>query len=230
MAKDVIVKKSKTKLRILIAANLALIIGLAGFGGLYFKKYQDLKSNPPSATDLAQAEIDNYMEEVGKLYALPKDEKPQVATVKDKEKLKDQPFFAKAENNDVTLIYQNAKLAILYRPSSKQIVNVSTVTIQNETIVNILGPEADRNAAETKIGQTYKSEFKVSGKRDSKNVYTSPIVVDLSGQKSDAVAKLAQTLGGKVSPLPDGEEKPAGVDILIFVGQPAAPPAEAPAL
>jgi hypothetical protein len=92
------------------------------------QQYQELKTNPDA---VAQAEVQRYIDEVGKLYALPKDEKPSVATVKDKDKLKDQPFFAKAENGDVTLIYANAKLAILYRPSTKQLINVSSVTIQN---------------------------------------------------------------------------------------------------
>jgi hypothetical protein len=92
------------------------------------QQYQELKTNPDA---VAQAEVQRYIDEVGKLYALPKDEKPSVATVKDKDKLKDQPFFAKAENGDVTLIYADAKLAILYRPSTKQLINVSSVTIQN---------------------------------------------------------------------------------------------------
>ncbi len=135
---------------ILKAALVIIVIALAASTGWYFKKSRDLskqnqqlsqkadglnkeletyKTNPQQA---AQAEVDRYVSEVGKLYALPKDEKPSAATVKDKEKLKDQPFFAKAENGDVTLIYANAKLALLYRPSSKQIVNVSSVTIQDQ--------------------------------------------------------------------------------------------------
>lgn len=134
---------------------LTLLIVIVGVGAIaasifYFIRYRDVtkklatlqsenseqtkqlnayKADPNQA---AQAEADKIIAEVGKLYDLPKDEKPSVATVKDKSKLSDQPFFAKAENNDVTLIYSTAKLAILYRPTTKQIINVSSVTIQDQ--------------------------------------------------------------------------------------------------
>jgi hypothetical protein len=232
MAKELVKRRGVSKKVVLYALNAAVIVGLAAFGGLYFKKYQDLKKNPPSATDLAQAEIDSYIDEVGKLYALPKDEKPQVATVKDKEKLKDQPFFAKAENDDITLIYQNAKLAILYRPSSKQIVNVSTVTIQSPAQIKILGPEATRAAIEKTITDSYKNDATVKDKGDAKGTYAGVVVVDISGQKADLAKKIATSLGGKVeAALPTGEDKPAGIDILIFASTPAAPApaAETPA-
>lgn len=118
-------------------------MALAGAAGFYFMKYRDLngKYNDVQGkyTELTSdpetvqaAEVRKYIEEVGKVYDLPDGEEPSVATVKDKEQLKDQPFFAKAENGDITLIYSNAKLALLYRPSTKQLVNVSSVTIQQD--------------------------------------------------------------------------------------------------
>jgi type II secretory pathway pseudopilin PulG len=136
--------------KVLTLIVVLMIVGLLAAGGYYFMQYRNenkqkvalqsqnaelnkvlgaYKADPNQA---AQAEADKTIAEVGKLYALPKDEKPSVATVKDKSKLADQPFFAKAENGDVTLIYSTAKLAILYRPSSKQIINVSSVTIQDQ--------------------------------------------------------------------------------------------------
>ena len=131
------------KKKILIAANVILLVGLGAAAGYFFKqhrdlnarfndvnaKYEELRTNPQAAQ---AADAKRYVEEVGKLYDLPKDEEPSVATVSDKEKLEDQPFFAKTENGDVTLIYSQAKLAILYRPSTKQIINVSSVTIEDE--------------------------------------------------------------------------------------------------
>lgn len=130
------------KKKVLLVANILLIVALLGATGFYFKKHRDLTarfndvnakyeelSSDPQAVQAA--EVRKYIEEVGKVYDLPKDEQPSVATVKDKEQLKDQPFFAKAENGDITLIYSNAKLAILYRPGTKQLVNVSSVTIQD---------------------------------------------------------------------------------------------------
>lgn len=150
MAKTTTITKGSPKKTILGIVFALLLVGSLAFGGLYFKKHRDLgeqnrqlndkiaslnqeieiyKTNPQQA---AQAEVERYVGEIGKLYALPPDEKPSVATVSDKEKLKGQQFFAKAENGDITLIYANAKLALLYRPSTGQIVNVSSVTIQDQ--------------------------------------------------------------------------------------------------
>jgi len=131
------------KKTLIIIAIVLLLGGLAALGYLYYdarkdvsdlraeisnanQQLEDFKSNPELA---AEAEVDRYIEEVGKLYALPSDERPSVATVNDKEKLEDQPFFENAENGDVTLIYAESKLTVLYRPSTKQLVNVSSVTI-----------------------------------------------------------------------------------------------------
>ena len=137
---------------------LIVVLGLLAAGGYLFMKNRDLKQKNNSLqtqnTELtkqlgayktdpnqaAQAEADKVIGEVGKLYALPKDEKPSVATVKDKAKLTDQPFFKNAENGDITLIYSTAKLAILYRPSSKQIINVSSVTIQDQPAATTPAP------------------------------------------------------------------------------------------
>ncbi len=80
----------------------------------------------------AQAEVDMLIAEVGKLLALPTDEKPTVATITDVDKLKEQVFFKNAMNNDKVLIYTKAKKAILYRPSEKKIVEVGAVNINQQ--------------------------------------------------------------------------------------------------
>ncbi|MEK7602746.1 MAG: hypothetical protein AAB459_00685 [Patescibacteria group bacterium] len=229
MAKEFAKRRRGYGKYILLGVNVFIIVGLTIFGTVYYRRYQHLKNNPPSATDLAQAEIDRYIAEVGKLYDLPKDEKPQVATVKDKEKLKDQPFFIKAENDDITLIYTGAKLAILYRPSTKQIVNVSTVTVQEPAKIKILGPEASRALVEKTLTESFKNEASVSEKADAKGSYTGVIVVDLSGQKSDLAQKLATSLKGRVeTSLPSNEDKPNGIDIVIIASAPAATTTETP--
>jgi predicted lipid-binding transport protein (Tim44 family) len=130
-----------------VVLNIVLLLIIAGGLSWFFFKYRQQRSDlgkkyaeasqqlttyktDPNAA--AQAEAAKTIAEVGKLYALPKDEQPSVATVKDKAKLKDQAFFAKAENGDITLIYSTAKVAVLYRPSTKQIINVSSVTFQDQ--------------------------------------------------------------------------------------------------
>lgn len=95
------------------------------------KQLTAYKADPNQA---AQAKVDQIIAEVGKLYALPPNEKPTLATVNDKEASKKQygTFFDKAENNDISLFYTKAKIAILYRPSTQQIINVSSVTVDDK--------------------------------------------------------------------------------------------------
>ncbi|MEO7364045.1 MAG: hypothetical protein ABIV43_00865, partial [Candidatus Saccharimonadales bacterium] len=58
---------------------------------------------------------------------VPADETPTVATVSNVEKLKGQTFFANAQIGDKVIVYVNAKQAILYRPSTNQIVTMAPV-------------------------------------------------------------------------------------------------------
>ncbi len=204
--------------RFLLVVNVLALIALAAFGGYYFRKYQNLKNNPAPASQIAQEEVDRIIAKVDKLYSLPKDEKPSVATVKDKEKLKDQPFFDKAENDDITLIYSNAKLAILYRPSTDKIINVSSVTIQSSATVRVIGAAASRDNVEKILKENFANDVTVSGTGDAKNTYSGITIIDLSGQKGEVAKKLAEGLKGQVGTLPEGEDKPQGVDILIIAG------------
>lgn len=59
---------------------------------------------------------------VEKMTILPEDEDPVLGTVQDPALLADQPFFQYAERGDRVLIYQRAKRAILYRPSTGKII------------------------------------------------------------------------------------------------------------
>lgn len=116
--------KKSTKYLILSIILLVLALG-AGFGTFYFyNKYQGLKKNPDVVT---KEETKSLTDKVGAFMELPKDEEPTIATVMDKEKVKDQPFFSKAENGDKVLLYVNAKKAILYRPNINKIVEVAPI-------------------------------------------------------------------------------------------------------
>jgi|SRR3989339_148153 len=111
-----------------------LVIGLlilGGIGGTFFfyQKYQSAQERLNNPEITAQEEVTRLVAAIGKLMELPTDEQPNVATVLDKEKLKDQPFFAKAENGDKVVIYSKAMKAILYRESSNKIVDVAPIQI-----------------------------------------------------------------------------------------------------
>jgi hypothetical protein len=195
--------------------NVLVILALAGAAGYYFKKYDNLKNSTPDK--IQQAQTDEYIKAVGKLYSLPKNEKPDVATVKDKEALKKQyPFFDQAENGDVVLIYKDAKLAILYRPSTKQLVKVGPVNIESGVSIRVVGKEADRGAVEKKLSDNQLA----FSKGDPKTAVAGITVVDVKGTNTEQAKKLAEIVGGQVGTLPPGEDKPTDVDLIVFVGTP----------
>lgn len=118
-----------------------LILALGAFGGVYTAQQKPEWFGLAKGTAAAQAEVDDLVAQVGKLISLPTDEKPTVATVTDASKVKDQPFFANAKNNDKVLIYQKAQKAILYRPSENRIIEVGAVNI-NQTQAATPAPSA----------------------------------------------------------------------------------------
>jgi hypothetical protein len=115
------------KLSILIL----LMVAITGVYGSthYYNKYKALKTN---ANVEAEKETNRLVGILGKLMELPQGEMPTVATISDKEKLKGQAFFDKAENGDILFAYTNAMKAILYRPSANKIINVAPISI-NQT-------------------------------------------------------------------------------------------------
>lgn len=76
----------------------------------------------------AQRQAEEVVTEVAKLYDVPVDEEPTLATVSNPQKLSGQEFFAKAQNGDRVLFYPQSKKAILYRPSAHKIIEVSTLS------------------------------------------------------------------------------------------------------
>ena len=77
-----------------------LVVALGALGYLYYhfthNQTQDVKTEEELLRDT-----------VGSKILLP-EEAPQIATVTDKTKLADQPFFKKAENGDKILIFTNS--------------------------------------------------------------------------------------------------------------------------
>lgn len=212
----------KAILRVLL---VLVFLAAVGFGVYYYRGYQKLLKNPQAANDQEAAQLQAT---VGKLMVLP-NETPSTATVLDKEKVKDQPFFANAENGDKVLIYTNAKKAVLYRPSTGKIIEVMPIS---------LDPNASGTGASTKVallngtntdGLTTTAETTIMNKvtglaittkeKAAKNTYTADLVVDVSGTKSDQAKAIADALGGTVGSLPAGETAPTGVDIVVIVAK-----------
>jgi uncharacterized protein HemX len=120
-------RKSK-KIKALMVAIVVLIVVFAGIAGFFFWKWQSLKADPKVAAQETSARI---TEAVGKIYQLPASEEPTVALIQDKQKLKDQSFFEKAQNGDYLLVYQKSKLALLYREKDNRLINVGPISLDN---------------------------------------------------------------------------------------------------
>jgi len=217
----------KTPLKIVLALVLIALVTLPAF---YF--YSKYKTAQEQLSGQSQAELKDLQEKIGKLYKLPEGETPTLATVSNIENLRDQEFFARAENGDKVLIYSVAKRAILYRPSINKIIEIAPVIgdlspegaeqpEEKILTVAILNGTSDQNS-------TYKASslldeggmiFSVVKRGDAgKKDYLQTIVVDLTGgTQQEVVEQMAANLNGSVSTLPEGEEKPTA-DILIITG------------
>lgn len=75
-----------------------------------------------SARTLTEQELNII---VGKMVLLEQNDKPTVLLVEDPTKLASNAFFLKAQKGDYFTVFEKSKMAILYRPSVKKIVNVS---------------------------------------------------------------------------------------------------------
>lgn len=125
--------KSKKAKIILASVLLTLVLASGGVGFWQYKKY----SSPQMQNE---RDVQETITKIGKLFALPEDEAPTLATVTDKEKIKDQPFFLRAENGDKVLFYTRFGRAILYRPSEDKIIDV--------TVIKTVNPNSATNSAQ----------------------------------------------------------------------------------
>lgn len=217
-------KRTNKTTVIYIVAAVVLLVAI-GAAGLFAKKYYDLKANPNQAS---QEDTKKITDKVGKLYQLPKDETPILGKVKDKEKLKDQAFFKDSQNGDDLLIYQKARVAVIYRDGENKLINVGPIAIdaannQNgqtaAATVKVLNGGGRTGAAADatkKIGEV--AGLKVDGQPgEAKTKVQKTVVVDVNGNKAEAAKQLAEKVGGSVGSLPAGESKPS-TDLLVIVG------------
>jgi hypothetical protein len=212
---------------ILLAIAVVLLIGAAGTSYYFYSQYQSAQSKLNNPNQAAQQETQSLINQMGKIIDLPaadiKNGEPTMASVLDKTKLKDQPFFASAENGDKVLIYTKAKKAFLYRPSTGKIINVAPVTIgagqsAKLAILNGTTTTALADKVKTAIQTKYPDATIVSTASALQTNYTKTIVVDLTGQNNATASALATAIGATVTALPDGQTKPANADILVIIG------------
>ncbi len=203
-----------------IVLIIALLLAVAGIGTLVYlyQQNQQLKTDPKALSDASKQattqEAKDLKAKVGKLMQLPGDEDPVVATVSDKNKLKDQPFFKDAANGDKILIFTAAKKAIIYRESENRLINVGPIAVtSSSTAVAVLGKDTASAVEKLKAVSGVTTTTSTAAASHSKTV-----VYDASGANTDLAGKVATAVGGEViTALPDGETAPADAKIVVFV-------------
>jgi len=215
---------------------IALIVAETLLLRYYYGQTMDLRSEvaqlKKDPQEIAKEETAALVEKVSKLVVLPSGEEPVVATVTDKEKLKDQPVFEKAENGDKILIYSQAKKAYIYSPEKNVVVDIIPVNI-GESMLNIPGVD-EKNPLRVALyngsknpGMTTELEKRIKEKNvlgvsvtakanASNSDYARTTVFDVTGRKGEQAVALAKLLGGEVSTV-SSEMKP-NADMLVVIG------------
>lgn len=205
---------------------ILLIIGALVLAGFFCYKYLQTSGK------LAQWEMKKIIKDVGAMMLLPK-ETPTIATVADKTKLEGQAFFTNAQNGDKVLIFSSSGKVILYRPSIKKIIDISTIAVKEATpspattqttdlkIKVALFNGSNTNGLADKMEKNVFSQIngiEIVSKDNAKNKYDTNMIIDVSKKYSELATQLATLLKGQVVSLPDGE-KTANADILIILGK-----------
>ena len=153
----------KKKLLITILAIITLIAVILSL--FLFNRYREMEQKIKDPTHAAELEVDQWVTKISKIINLPAGERPTLATVNDKERLVNQPFFAEAEVGDKVLIYEQARRAYLYRPGSNKIINVSQININQLAPSPTASLEASPSALPIPLEETISPL-----KEDSQNV------------------------------------------------------------
>lgn len=218
MGLKTLTKKISRKRLIYGLIALVAVGGLSGFGIYYFIQYKRVVDNP---SIVSKQETQDVVSAVRKLMELPTDETPTLATVQDKDKLKDQPFFAAAQNGDKILIYTKAKKAIVYRQKDSRIINVGPILLDQTSAsakVELINGGSGTSQTESTLASQFKDKVTVYKKADAAKSYSKTKVIDTKGAFSSLAASLAEKLNGEVSKMPDGETADGSADIIVIVG------------
>ena len=220
--------QSKKRIKILPIIILLIMIGEGVFGGIYFKKYTDLKRESAKTVEQKNKEL---VDKVSKVYQLPSGEEPVILNVnkdpKDFTTDQEKAFaatFKDLKKGDIILLYEKAAVAVEYRPSEGKVISTASLAVStNATNVALIAtPETQATLTGT-LNNKLASEIKIGGKATPTGQYTSTTVVDLTGKKSELAKKIADTLGATVAnAVPDGEQKPDGAEIVIIAANASA--------
>ncbi len=192
-----------------------------------------------------KAEVQALLEKLQSIALVPLSEAPTLATVVETDKLRTEAFFKNAEIDDKLFIYQQAQIAILYRPSVEKIVNMATLLDQSgskmpvQTAPQVTQPPTsassgaqlqytlavyfatDSATLRAKAGKALSSIENIEVTKEALTRgtdYTGATIIDLKGGQDAIVAELVNKLGGNTGELPPEEDRP-DADILAIIAE-----------
>lgn len=244
----VAIEKKATRDNLIVAFLVFVIMVTLGATAFYFyiqyRKPGIVPNVALSSAEQAKKDADATKNAIGDIMELPDDEEPILATVTDVAKVKNQKFFANAQNGDRVLIYTLNKKAILFRPATNKIIEVNQVSgldyssnsAPAENVKKDASPDGEQSAVETSVKVAIYNGSKTKGlaqkisdmltsisgiaigeKTNATGEYDKTAVIDLSGQQADMAQRIAEALNAEIISLPEGERKPAA-DILVIGG------------
>ncbi len=117
------VAKQRRRKRLVTIVTVVSLVVLALTATWLVTHHQKLAETSANLND-----VNVIKAKVGRLYLLPSDEQPALATVTNEAKLSSS-FLGRVKDGDKILIYQTNRKAIAYRPSIDKIVDVEPVSI-----------------------------------------------------------------------------------------------------
>lgn len=224
---------------LLLLGSVFLVLTAVVLSYLYLKKnpqllgYHTEQTQKEEPRDTRQ-ELDVILADIKKVMLLTDSERPSLATVTEVEKMRSQSFFKNAENGDKVLIYEQGKKALLWRPSTKMIIEVGTVNKEIATAKNTDAPKVD---APKKVFIMIATEDQGFIQEKTAQLKKIPGITVISTQKADAISDLpsyvtdltgtrtletqllAQTLAVKAARQSDTNAQYKGADFLLFLAQ-----------
>lgn len=202
--------KTTTGKKVLLIANVLLLIGLAGTTAFLFMENKDLNDQITLTTEEKNARL---ISEINEVFDLPEEE-PVVAVVTDPEEFKKQySAFDNAESGDYLLFYRKARLNVLYRSSEKRVVKTATVTVP--ITVELVGSEEAIAQAEEKLS-AFGDQITIIKKVDDS--VKQAFVFDVDNDQAEQLKSIGELLGYEVgSTLPASIVPSDQTEIIIVV-------------
>lgn len=218
---------------ILIFLVLVSLAGNAFLGSMYWQTRSELAQLRANPQQEAQEELDAILAEVSSLITLPEGLVPVLATVNNADSLRErQVFFENAQNGDKLLLYTAAedvadRKAYLYRPSTKQLINVAPINVggqiqaQEDTfsmdIRNGTPTEGLEDQMESLLGNVFPNASVGAKGIAARSDYEASALVQVNA--SDELAqKVSQLFNVELVDLPSGETSNGDVDLILILG------------